>query len=434
MARQVGGDAAQHLRQIGPRATTGVQHHHVVGRQAVRDVQVLFQGVVHLGHHGLHHRRGGVPHTQLFAQGRIKGFQEGFIEVGHRLATVEAGEEGGPVHPLQGRGGPVQHLHQVQGLEAARLGQLLEQGRQHRRAQMPHRFPPPETDRAGLDGQQRTIGSGANGRGPRPQHPGGEDAVEEGLHQGGAEEAGAFLPGKAHPQGLLQGGAHRRQLGRVPRRFHPGQTVPGIGGQQPGQIFRFRQCGAVAQGTGQIFPQPGAGGAAKGLWCVQATPEGRGARRQLEAFQLGGAARAVLPHQHKVAQIGDQHQPVTLPIAAHLVTGRGEPCIIVGAFHLHHTPLRDLTLPWRSSLHLPGPIQTKIRMACPLVGQLPHTEHLGLEGRPHPVEEGGQGTVAGALPRGAARSARPLELGTVGGHRLGQFVAGGRHGVCCGRA
>lgn len=41
--------------------------------------------------------------------------------------------------------------------------------------------------------------------------------------------------------------------------------------------------------------------------------------------------------------------------------------------------------------------------------------------------------MAGALTRGAAQCPQPLELSTVGGHRLGQFVAGGRHG-CCGTA
>lgn len=34
--------------------------------------------------------------------------------------------------------------------------------------------------------------------------------------------------------------------------------------------------------------------------------------------------------------------------------------------------------------------------------------------------------MAGALTRGAAQCPQPLELSTVGGHRLGQFVAGGR--------
>ena len=111
LAFQVGGDAAQHCRQIGAGAAAGVQHHHVLRGQAVPDVQVLFEGVVHPRHHGLHHLRGCVPDAQLLAQGGIKGFQEGFIEVGHRLASGETREEGGAVHPFQGGGAPVQHFH-----------------------------------------------------------------------------------------------------------------------------------------------------------------------------------------------------------------------------------------------------------------------------------------------------------------------------------
>ena len=54
--------------------------------------------------------------------------------------------------------------------------------------------------------------------------------LEKSLHQGGAEESGAFLPLETHPQGLFQGRAHRcASWGASPRCFHPGQTVAGIG-------------------------------------------------------------------------------------------------------------------------------------------------------------------------------------------------------------
>ena len=42
---------------------------------ADKDVQVLFQGVVHPRHHGLHHLGWGVPDTRFFVQPefRIRG-------------------------------------------------------------------------------------------------------------------------------------------------------------------------------------------------------------------------------------------------------------------------------------------------------------------------------------------------------------------------
>ena len=48
---------------------------------------------------------------------------------------------------------------------------------------------------------------------PRPQYPGREDAVEQGLHQSGAEEGCAPFALEAYPQGLLQ--ADRTELRAV---------------------------------------------------------------------------------------------------------------------------------------------------------------------------------------------------------------------------
>ena len=165
----------------------------------------------------------------------------------------------------------------------------------------------------------------------------------------------------------------------------------------------------------------------QGLGLFQCLPEGRGALRQLEGFQPGRAARAVFPHQDKLAQVGDQHQSVALPIAAHLITGRRQAGII-GGFDFNNAPLGNLIRPWPTFLHLSGAVQPEIRMAGALVRQFLHTEHLGLEQCPHSIEEVGQGAVAGAFARGAAGGMDTVEFGAVGRHRLCQFVAGGRHG------
>jgi hypothetical protein len=42
------------------------------------------------------------------------------------MALMELSEEGGPVYPAQGCGRPVEDLHQVQGAELVRGGQLSE--------------------------------------------------------------------------------------------------------------------------------------------------------------------------------------------------------------------------------------------------------------------------------------------------------------------
>ena len=71
---------------------------------------------------------------------------------------------------------------------------------------------------ASTAGTVATAGGGQPlvGRRPRPQHPGGEDAVEQGLHQGRVEEARALLALEAHPEGLFERGAHCGEGGRVP--------------------------------------------------------------------------------------------------------------------------------------------------------------------------------------------------------------------------
>ena len=80
----------------------------------------------------------------MLAQVGVEGFEEGFVEVRHRLALLEAGEEGGPVDAIERRGGPVQHLDEAERLQAAGVGKLLEQGAQDGRAQMPDRGAPVE--------------------------------------------------------------------------------------------------------------------------------------------------------------------------------------------------------------------------------------------------------------------------------------------------
>ena len=142
----------------------------------------------------------------------VEGLQERLVEVGNGLALVEAVEERDLVHAVQRRRRPVKHLDQAQRLQAAGIGKLLEERPQHRSAQVPDGFVPVE-------------GTCGWGHPARPEHPGREDAVEERLHQRGAEEGRAALTLEADAERLLQRRTHRRQRRRVPRRLDPRQTV-----------------------------------------------------------------------------------------------------------------------------------------------------------------------------------------------------------------
>ena len=71
--------------------------------------------------------------------------------------------------------------------------------------------------------------AGRRSRLPRPEDPGGEDPVEQGLHQGGTEKGGAIVALEAHAQGFFQRGAHRSKGRRVAGHFDSCQAVPSVG-------------------------------------------------------------------------------------------------------------------------------------------------------------------------------------------------------------
>ena len=289
-ALQVGGDAAQHFGQIRAGAAARVQHVNVVRRQPGRDAQVLLQRQIDPRHHVAHHLGRRVPHAQLLAQIRVEGFQEGFVEVGHRLAFVKAGEEGAAVHPLKGRRRPIQHLHQAQRLQPPGIRELLEQRPQHRRPQMPNRLPPAE----GAAGRRGLTA---------PEHPSGEDAVEERLHQRGLKEAQAAFALEVQPQRLLQCAAQRLKRFGIVTGLHPAEPIAGIGGEQVGQILRFHDLGPVGERPSEVFAQTGPHLAGQGFGSAQPQVEVLCACRQAEGLQLNARFRH-RPDQRELSQIG----------------------------------------------------------------------------------------------------------------------------------
>ncbi len=189
-ALQIRGYPPQHLGEIGARSTAGIEDVDVVRRQAVGNVQVVAERLVHPSDHVLHNFRRRVPDAQLLPKRRVECLQERFVEVGNRFALVEAGEERRAIHPIQSGCRPIQHFDQAERSEASRIGKLLEERPQNRRSQMPNGGAPVE--------------HAAPWRLPRPQHPGGEDPVEERLHQRRVEEPRSPLALEPHPKRLLQ--------------------------------------------------------------------------------------------------------------------------------------------------------------------------------------------------------------------------------------
>ena len=179
-----------------------------------------------------------------------------------------------------------------------------------------------------------------------PQHPGGEDTVEEGLNQGGAEEGHAPLALKMDSQCLLQRRPYGVQRWRFARCFHAAQAVAGIGCQQSGQVARFGQRGPVEQGTAQVLGQRQADAAGEGAGVLQLGLEVGGGVGQPESLQLGRIALRVLAQQHEIVGVGHQDEPVALPVAAHLSAVGGKPGVIAGRLDLHHAALGGVAPAW----------------------------------------------------------------------------------------
>ena len=281
--------------------------------------------------------------SELFPQVGIEGFKERFVEVRHRLALVEAGEEGGAIHPVERGCRPVQHLGQTEWLQVARIGDLPKQRPEYGCAEVPDGFAPAEPSGVGTAGEQRSR-SGSCGVSTRPQHPSGEDAVEQGLYERRAEEPSAPVALEPDAERLLKCRAHRGKLRCAARRLDAGEAVARVRGEQPRQILRFRQRRSVRQRPCEILAKARARLAGERPGLFQPVKELIAAAGQPKGFERRGFAVCVLAHQDEVASIRHQHQPVALPVAAGLTARRREPCVVLRGLHLDHASLRGLSL------------------------------------------------------------------------------------------
>ena len=147
----------------------------------------------------------------------------------------------------------------------------------------------------------------------RPQHPRGEDAVEERLHQRRAEEAPAPFALEPDAKRVLKCRAHRGKLRRAARRLDAGEAIACVGGEQPRQVPRFRQRRTVRQRPREVLAKARPRIAGKRARLLQTTKELVLAAGEPQRFERRGPATCVLTHQHEVAGVRHEHQPVAPP-------------------------------------------------------------------------------------------------------------------------
>ena len=190
-----------------------------------------------------------------------------------------------------------------------------------------------------------------------------------------------------------------------------------MGRQQPRQVPRLRKCRPVRQRAGQILAKPRTHLAGEGARRLQPAREVFGTVRKPKALQLRRTACRVLAHQHEIASVGHQHQPVAAPVAAYLIARRSEPGVVLDRLHLDHAALRRLSSARAALLHLLRRVEAEVGMARTVVGELLDAEHLRLQRRPDGVQQPRERTVARPLPGRPAGGAHLPQIGEVRLHR-----------------
>ena len=130
-----------------------------------------------------------------------------------------------------------------------------------------------------------------------PKHPGGEYAVEQRLDEGGAEECRAALALEADSERLLQSGADSGQCRRVAGSLYAGESVAGIGGEEPGEVLGFEKSGIVGQRSAEILTQTGANLTGEGAGLFKQAVEVFGAVGEPEGLQSGRPAGGIRSEQ-----------------------------------------------------------------------------------------------------------------------------------------
>ncbi len=215
----------------------------------------------------------------------------------------------------------------------------------------------------------------------RPQHPRGEDAVEQRLHQRRAEEAPALFALEPDTERFLKCRPHGGELRRVTRRLDAGKAVARVRGKQPRQIPRLRQRRAVRQRPCEVLAKARAGVAGERARLLQTTEELVLVAGEPKGFEGRGLAVCVLAQQHEVAGVCHEHEPVPTPVTAGLGARSREPCVICRGFHLDHAALWRLPFARRTLLYLFGRVEAEVGMARALVGQFLNAEHFGTDRR-----------------------------------------------------
>ncbi len=260
---------------------------------------------------------------------------------------------------------------------------------------MPDRLPPAEA-----------LGRGSGP--PIPDHPGGEDAVEQRLDQGGSKKPLAPVAPEADPQRLFERLPQDVEAGGgFAGGLQPREAVAGVGGEQVRQILRIADRRPVGERPLQVFDEAGAEPAGKGLRSLQAAVERLLVRREREGLQAGLAVAAAPLRQSELPQIRSQHEPVARPVAGHLLGSLEGRKVVSRRLHFDDAPLRLLARPRAASSHLAGGEESEVGPPGVGVGELGDADDPWFQRSAHRIQQVGEGAVGRKLRGPGARGANP---------------------------
>jgi len=390
-------DALQNGREIGARAAAGIEDDHVFGGEAVLLAQVFPQRLIDARDHVGHDLVRGVPDAQLAPEFGIERFEKRLVEKLHGVSFVEALEERLALDAVQRRRRPVEQLFEAERFQGFRIGELPKERRDERHVQMPDRFPPIELARG-----RRFLA--------RPQHPGGEHAVKERLHESRAEKVLAFRALEFHAQGLFERLAHRAERRERPRVLDARQAVARVGGQEPGDVLGLAQGDRMRERALQVFAERPANPFGRRARRIHHGPERIGGGRERELFELRHAPVRPLAHDEEGAQVGRDDQPVRFKVALHLRRAGERANVLLRAFGLDHAALGHLSGTRLAALKLGLRVKPEIGMARARVLKIGEAQHARLQLRANGGEEGRHGGIMRAFLGPGAKAARGAKV------------------------
>ena len=300
-------DAVEDFDEIGSGAAARVEHLHVGAGEAEGFVQFGAQEMIDALHHVADDFARGVPDAEFLAQLGIEGFKEGLVEVLDGVFLAEGCEEVA-LNAVEGVGGVVEDFGDLDGVQRAGLGDGVEEGAENGDAEV-------------LGGETPVEDAAVRGKVRRaaPENPGGEDAVEKCLDEGGTEEVLAFFSFKGDAERFLERG------------FNPVKGDDGmlggafagfacVGGEEFGDVLWFFEGDFTGEDAGQEI-RKGFGMAFGEIGNGQ-IPKVVGGASEIVTFHHRRSAVAEFDKLELVI-IGDEAEPVFVQVAANLV-GLGE--------------------------------------------------------------------------------------------------------------